>query len=202
MKIYDSQTAPNPRRVRIFLAEKGVAIPYEQVDIVKADNRSAEFRRKNPLGTLPVLELDDGSYIAESVAICRYFEETQPQPPLMGTDARDRALVEMWQRRMELEVFVPITQVFRNLHPFFAGRIPQVAEWGEVNRKAAEARMAWLDTILAEREFIAGDRYTIADITALCGIDFGRVSKIRIDPAHTHLARWHAAVSARPSAKA
>ena len=202
MKIYDSQTAPNPRRVRIFLAEKGVAVPYEQVDIVKADNRSAEFRRKNPLGTLPVLELDDGTFIAESVAICRYFEETQPQPPLMGTDARDRALVEMWQRRMELEVFVPITQVFRNLHPFFAGRIPQVAEWGEVNRKAAEARMAWLDTILAEREFIAGDRYTIADITALCGIDFGRVSKIRIDPAHTHLARWHAAVSARPSAKA
>ena len=202
MKIYDSQTAPNPRRVRIFLAEKGIAVPYEQVDIVKADNRSAEFRRKNPLGTLPVLELDDGTCIAESVAICRYFEETHPRPPLMGTDARDRALVEMWQRRMEFEIFVPITQVFRNLHPFFAGRIPQVAEWGEVNRKAAEARMAWLDTVLAEREFIAGDRYTIADITALCGIDFGRVSKIRIDPAHAHLARWHAAVSARPSAKA
>ena len=202
MKIYDSQTAPNPRRVRIFLAEKGVAVTYEEVDIGKADNRSAEFRRKNPLGTLPVLELDDGTYIAESVAICRYFEETHPNPPLMGTDARDRALVEMWQRRMELEVFGPITQVFRNLHPFFAGRIPQVAEWGEVNRKAAEGRLAWLDTVLAEREFIAGDRFTIADITALCGIDFGRVSKIRIQPEHTHLARWHAAVSSRPSAKA
>jgi glutathione S-transferase len=202
MKIYDSQTAPNPRRVRIFLAEKGVDVPYEQVDIVKADNRSAEFRRKNPLGTLPVLELDDGTCIAESVAICRYFEETHPQPPLMGTDARDRALVEMWQRRMELEVFVPITQVFRNGHPVFAGRIPQVAEYGEVCRKAAEARLAWLDTVLAEREFIAGERFTIADITALCGIDFGRVSKIRIQPEHTHLARWHAAVSARPSASA
>ena len=202
MKIYDSQTAPNPRRVRVFLAEKGIAVPYEQVDIVKADNRSAEFRRKNPLGTLPVLELDDGTCIAESVAICRYFEEIHPAPPLMGTDARDRALVEMWQRRMEFEVFGPITQVFRNLHPFFAGRIPQVAEWGEVNRKAAEARLAWLDSVLAEREFIAGDRYTIADITALCGIDFGRVSKIRIQPEHTNLARWHAAVSARPSAQA
>jgi len=202
MKIYDSQTAPNPRRVRIFLAEKGIEVPYEQVDIVKADNRSPEFRRKNPLGTLPVLELDDGTHIAESVAICRYFEETHSKPPLMGTDARDRALVEMWQRRMELEIFVPITQVFRNLHPFFAGRIPQVAEWGEVNRTAAEARLAWLDTVLAEREFVAGDRFTIADITALCGIDFGRVSKIRIQPEHTHLARWHAAVSARPSAKA
>jgi len=202
MKIYDSQTAPNPRRVRMFLAEKGIEVPYEQVDIVKADNRSAEFRRKNPLGTLPVLELDDGTHIAESVAICRYFEEIHPQPPLMGTDARDRALVEMWQRRMELELFSPITQVFRNGHPFFAGRIPQVPEWGEVCRKAAEGRMAWLDTVLAEREFIARDRFTIADITALCGIDFGRVSKIRIQPEHANLARWHAAVSARPSAKA
>ena len=202
MKLYDGGRAPNPRRVRIFLAEKGVAVPYEEVDIGKADNRSAEFRRKNPLGTLPVLELDDGTYIAESVAICRYFEETHPNPPLMGTDARDRALVEMWQRRMELEVFGPITQVFRNLHPFFAGRIPQVAEWGEVNRNVAASRMAWLDTMLAEREFIAGDRFTIADITALCGIDFGRVSKIRIQPEHTHLTRWHTAVSARPSALA
>src|SRR4029450_3053044 len=100
MKIYDSRTAPNPRRVRIFLAEKGVSIPYEDVDISKADNRSPEFRRKNPLGTLPVLELDDGTFIAESVAICRYFEELHPDPPLMASDARDRAIVEMWQRRM------------------------------------------------------------------------------------------------------
>jgi glutathione S-transferase len=202
MKIYDSQTAPNPRRERIFLAEKGVSVPYEEVDIGKAVNRSDEFRRKNPMGTLPVLELDDGTFIAESVAICRYFEATHPEPPLMGTDARDQAIVEMWQRRMELEVFVPITQVFRNLHPFFAGRIPQVAEYGEVCRKAAEARLAWLDTVLADREFIAGPRYTIADITALCGIDFGRVSKIRIAPEHTNLNRWHAEVSGRPSAKA
>src|SRR5215813_4400863 len=111
MKIYDSQTAPNPRRVRIFLAEKGVSVPYEEVDIGKAVNRSDEFRSKNPMGTLPVLELDDGTFIAESVAICRYFEETHPNPPLMGTDARDCAIVEMWQRRMELEIFSPITQV-------------------------------------------------------------------------------------------
>jgi glutathione S-transferase len=202
MKIHDSRTAPNPRRVRIFLAEKGVSVPFEEVDIVKADNRAPEFRRKNPLGTLPVLELDDGTCIAESVAICRYFEELHPEPPLMGTDARDRALVEMWQRRMELEVFLPITQVFRNSHPFFAGRIPQVPEYGEVCRRAAEARLEWLDGVLAQREFIAGERYTIADITALCGIDFGRVSKIRIQPEHANLARWHAAVSARPSAQA
>jgi len=202
VKIYDSQTAPNPRRVRIFLAEKGIEVPYEQVDIVKGDNRSPEFRRKNPMGVLPVLELDDGTCIAESVAICRYFEELHPEPPLMGTDARDRALVEMWQRRMEFEIFIPITQVFRNTHPFFKGRITQVPEYGEACRQVAAHRLAWLDSVLADRQFIAGDRYTIADITALCGIDFGRVSGIRILPEQTHLARWHAAVSARPSAKA
>jgi len=202
MKLYDSKTAPNPRRVRIFLAEKGIAVPTVEVDIVKAENRGEEFRKKNDLGVLPVLELDDGTCIAESVAICRYFEETNPEPPLMGTDARDRALVEMWQRRMEFEVFVPMTQVFRNLHPFFKGRIPQVPEWGEVNRNQAEKQMSWLDRILADRQFVAGDRYTIADITALCAIDFGRVSKIRIQPEQENLARWHAAVSARASAAA
>ncbi|MBI1817465.1 MAG: glutathione S-transferase family protein [Deltaproteobacteria bacterium] len=202
MKIYDSQTAPNPRRVRIFLAEKGISVPYEQVDIGKAENRAPEFRKKNPLGVLPVLELDDGTCIAESVAICRYFEETQPNPPLMGVDARDRALVEMWQRRMESEVLIPIAQVFRNGHPFFKGRIPQVPEWGEVCRKQAVHQLGWLDEVLAQREFIAGARYTIADITALCGIDFGRVSAIKIQPEQKNLARWHAAVSARPSAKA
>jgi glutathione S-transferase len=202
MKIYDSKTAPNPRRVRVFLAEKGIDVPYEQIDIGKAENRSDEFRRKNPMGVLPVLELEDGTCIAESVAICRFFEETQPEPPLMGTDARDRALVEMWQRRMELEVFNSITQVFRNTHPFFQGRIPQVAEFGEVCRKAAENRLAWLDEVLANRPFVAGDRYTIADITALCGIDFGRVTNIRIHPEQKNLARWHAEVSMRPSAKA
>ena len=202
MKIYDSQSAPNPRRVRIFLAEKGIKVPYEEVDIVKAVNRSPEFRKKNPLGTLPVLELDDGTCISESVAICRYFEEIHPEPPLMGTDARDRALVEMWQRCMEFEIFIPIAQVFRNAHAFFKGRIPQVPEWGEVCRKQSEHQLQWLDEVLADREFIAGARYTIADITALCGVDFGRVSGIRIQPEQKNLARWHAAVSSRPSAKA
>jgi glutathione S-transferase len=201
MKLYDARTAPNPRRVRIFLAEKGISVPVEEVDIVSAQNRSAEFRAKNPMGTLPVLELDDGTTIAESVAICRYFEELQPEPALMGTDAKDRALVEMWQRRMEYEVFLPITQVFRNGHAFFKGRIPQVPEYGEVCRTHAEQRLAWLDGVLAERPFVAGERYTIADITALCAIDFGRVSNIRVTPGQPNLARWHAAVSSRPSAK-
>ena len=202
MKLYDASTAPNPRRVRIFLAEKGISVPVDQVDIVSAQNRSPEFRVKNAMWTIPVLELDDGTTIAESVAICRYFEELQPDPPLMGTDAKDRAASEMWQRRMEFELFLPITQVFRNGHAFFKGRIPQVPEYGEVCRKHAEQRLEWLDGVLADRPFVAGERYTIADITALCAIDFGRVSNIRVTPEQPNLARWHAAVSSRPSAKA
>jgi glutathione S-transferase len=202
VKLYDSTLAPNPRRVRIFLAEKGITVPTEQVDIAKATNRQPEYLAKNPLGGVPILELDDGTVIAESVAICRYFEETHPNPPLLGTDAKDRALVEMWQRRMELEITVPIMQVFRNTHAFFKGRIPQVAEYGEVCRKAAESRMRWVDEELARRKFVAGDRYTIADITLLVGIDFGRVSQIRIAPESKHLQRWYEEVSARPSAKA
>ena len=202
MKLYDSAMAPNPRRVRIFLAEKGIDVPLEQVDIGKAENRKEPFLAKNPMGTLPVLELDDGTHIAESIAICRYFEALQPDPPLLGVDAKDIAVVEMWNRRMEIEVFNMITGCFRNTHDFFKGRIPQVPEWGEVCRGAAEKRLAWLDEVLADREFIAGERLTVADITALCGIDFGRITKIGIQPEQKNLTRWHEAVSSRPSAKA
>ena len=202
MKLYDSAMAPNPRRVRIFLAEKGIDVPMEQVDIGKADNRKPEFLAKNPMGGVPVLELDDGTFIAESVAICRYFEETNPNPPLMGTDAKDRAVVEQWQRRMELEIMNTSTQSFRNTHDFFKGRIPQVPEYGAISKEACLKRLVWLDEVLAEREFVAGDRFTIADITALVGIDFGRVTGIRIDPEQKNLSRWHEAVSNRPSAKA
>jgi glutathione S-transferase len=202
MKLYDSASAPNPRRVRIFLAEKGITLSLVPLDIGKAENRQPAFLTKNPLGGLPVLELDDGSCIAESVAICRYFEETQPQPPLLGIDAKDRAVVEMWQRRAELELFRNVTGCFQNTHKFFAGRIPQVPEYGEVCRSAARAPLAWLDGELAGRPFLAGERYTIADITLLCALDFGRVVDIRIAPEHKQLQRWYDAVSSRPSAKA
>ena len=202
MKIYNSSTAPNPRRVRIFVAEKGIQIPYEEVDIAKAINRGEEFRKKNPSGTVPVLELDDGTCISETVAICRYLEELHPNPPLMGVDAKDRAIVEMWQRRMELELLIPIADAFRQRHDFFKGKIRQLPEYAEVQKKNAEERLARLNDELANRKFIAGDRYTIADITALCAIDFGRVSKIAIQPDQANLARWHAEVSARASAKA
>jgi len=202
MKLYDSKMAPNPRRVRIFLAEKGIEVPTVQVDLGKAETRSEAFRAINPLGGVPVLELDDGTQIAESVAICRYFEEVQPEPPLLGVGAADRAVVEMWQRRVELEVFRNVTATFQNTHDFFKGRVEQVPAFGEVARKTARARLAWLDRELAGRPFVAGDRYTIADVTLLCAIDFGRVVDIRIAAEQKHLQRWHEAVSARPSAKA
>ncbi len=155
----------------------------------------------NSLGTVPVLELDDGTCISESVAICRYFEEQHPNPPLMGRDPVDRAWVEMWQRRMELEILLPSAGSFRNTHEFFKGRIEQVPEYGEVSKRVCLSRLDWLDGELADREFIAGDRYTIADITAMVGIDFGRVTGIRIQDGQKNLARWHQAVSSRPSAK-
>jgi glutathione S-transferase len=202
VKLYDSALAPNPRRVRIFLAEKGIDVPKVQVDIGRQENRQPGFLAKNPLGGLPVLELDDGRFLAESVAICRYFEGRHPKPPLMGVDATDAAFVEMWNRRMELEILSPCAQSFRHTHDFFKGRIEQVPEFGALSREIALARMAWLDRELAGREFVAGDRYTIADITALVGIDFGRPTGIKIGPDQKNLERWHQAVSARPSAKA
>ena len=202
MKIYESHNAPNPRRVRMFLSEKGIQVPYEEVDIGKAVNRGEEFRKKNPLSTVPVLELDDGTFISESVAICRYFEELQPQPPLFGADAKQRALIEMWNRRIEFNILQPIADAFRQRHDFFKGRIRQLAEYAEVQRLNAEDGLDWLDRELGSRRFIAGDQFSIADITAVVAIDFGRVSKIAIKPDQLNLARWHAEVSARPSAKA
>jgi glutathione S-transferase len=202
MKIHEFTQAPNPRRVRIFLAEKGITVPYEQVNLAAGDNRKPEFLAKNPMGGVPVLELDDGTFIAESVAICRYFEETHPEPRLMGVDAKDKAVVEMWQRRMEFEILSNCAGSFRNTSEFFKGRIPQVPEYGAVCKNAALKRLEWLDKELASREFVAGSRYTIADITALVGIDFGRTTGIKILPEQKNLARWHQAVSSRPSAKA
>jgi len=202
MKIYNSPVAPNPRRVRVFLAEKGITVPYEDVDIGNAVNRQPEFRKKNPLAGVPVLELDDGTCIAESVAICRYFETLHPEPPLMGTDAKDRAVVEMWNRRMELALLLPIADSFRQRHEFFKGRIRQLPEYAELQKANALDALGWLDGELANRRYIAGERFTIADITAMIAIDFGRVSKIGIAPEQKNLARWHGEVSSRPSAKA
>jgi glutathione S-transferase len=202
MKLYDSTTAPNPRRVRIFLAEKGIQLPVEQVDIAARANQAEAFRAKNPFGQVPVLELDDGTCISESVAICRYFEEVQPEPPLFGVGAKERALVEMWNRRVELELTNRVFLCFQNTSDFFKGRMQQVPEFGALAKRRAEETLGLLDGVLASQRFIAGDRFSIADITALVGVDFGRVVKLRPTPEQKNVLRWHAEVSARPSAKA
>jgi len=203
MLLYHDTRAPNPRRVRIFLAEKGVAYDTIEVSIAAAEHHKPEFRKKNPLSLLPVLELGDGRILRESMAICRYLEEVYPEPNLMGADAWERAVIEQWNRHAELELLIPITQVFRNTNAFWNGRIKQSPEYGEIMRELAASRFDWLEGELAEREYLAGPRFTVADITALCAIDFGKVSNLRIKAeTHPHLAAWHARVSGRPSAKA
>jgi len=204
MKIYNHPLAPNPRRLRIFVAEKGIKIPYEDVDILNGAGRSPEFLRKNPAGGVPVLELDDGTYLAESVAICRYLEGLHPEPNLMGTDAREQAFIEQWNRRMELLLFGPIGRAFQNTSPLlaqFVGR--QFKDYGSAQLTTAQAQLEWLDRQLNDREFIAVSRYTIADITAQVAIDFGtQMAGLSLDPALANLSRWHKSVSDRPSASA
>ncbi|MFP6626673.1 MAG: glutathione S-transferase family protein [Deltaproteobacteria bacterium] len=202
MKLYDSTIAPNPRRVRMFLAEKGIEVPLEEVDINHAENRKPPFLAKNPMGTLPVLELDDGTYLAESQAICHYFEGLHPEPPLIGTTPQQRAIVQMWDRRMELEIMLPLLGAFRHSSTFFKGRITQVPEYVEPCRHAAAKRLAWVDEVLASREFVAGDGLSLADITLFCTLDFGALVGENYDPKLGNVARWHAAMKERPSAAA
>jgi glutathione S-transferase len=201
MKILETRTAPNPRRVRIFLAEKGIAMQYEEVDLMNL--KTAEFTKLNAFQRVPVLVLDDGSAISETMAICRYFEETNPTPALMGTGAKQRATVEMWNRRMELGLMFAVAAAFRHSHPAMAHlENPQVKEWAEVNKPRALAIVQMLDAELADRAFIAGDSFSVADITAMCAIDFMRPARIARPEGLKHLERWHADVSARPSTKA
>ena len=203
MLLYHDPRAPNPRRVRMFLAEKNVAYDTIEVLISTSANQTPEFRRKNPLALLPVLELPDGRVLRESMAICRYIEELYPEPNLLGVDPWERAVIEQWNRHAEFELLVPIAQVFRNTHNFWAGRIRQCPEFGEIMRELTSTRFDFFENELSQRPYLAGQRFTVADITALCAIDFGKVAQIRIDPAaHPHLASWHQRVTERPSAKA
>ena len=175
MKLYDGGRAPNPRRVQIFMAEKGLDIERIQVDIASLEQKSEAFTKINPMQRLPVLVLDDGTVIAETVAICRYLEELHPEPPLMGVDAKDKAIVEMWQRRVEMGFLMPVAFAFRHQHPGAATlEQPQITEWAEANRPKAREFMEFLDAELAGRPFIAGERFTIADITAY--VEIGRAS--------------------------
>lgn len=203
MILYDYPGGPNPRRVRIFLAEKGISVPMETVDILKRRNRQPDFLEKNPTGGIPILELDDGTCISESVAICRYFEELHPEPPLFGTGAKQRAIIEMWLRRVELNLMVPIGMVWVHGHPLTAKLIQQIPEAAAQNRVRTAMGYRLLNDQLAENDFIAGDAYSVVDAVALATYDFG-AGLVGVPPEDglTHLARWHAAVSARPSATA
>lgn len=203
MKLYDSRQAPNPRRTRIFLAEKGITVPTEQVDIMAKQHKTPEYAAINPLQRMPALMLDDGTVITESIAICRYFEVLQPEPPLFGVGAKEIALVEMWNRRVELGLFFPVAQVFRHTHPAMRElEVPQVPDWAEANKPRIIDFLHVLDGELKNTRFIAGDRYTVADITALCAVDFMKPAKVAVPDDCTNVKRWHADVSARPSAKA
>lgn len=203
MKLYSLKGAPNPRRVRIFLAEKKIALSVEEFELEKGTHRQPGFLKRNPLGLLPVLELDTGETICESVAICRYFDEMVPEPPLFGRSSRERVDVEMWTRHMEHELLVPVIDVFVHTHPLWAGRRTQIPAYGELRHGLLVERLRWLDEVLKDRAFIAADRYTVADITAQAAILTGRaVSKLVIPDDHKNLARWWKAVSARPTARA
>lgn len=203
MKILETRLAPNPRRVRIYLAEKGIQVPTEELDLMKGELKSESFTRLNKLQRVPVLVLDDGTAICESMAICRYFEELHPEPALFGTGALGRALVEMWQRRIELGLLGPVAAAFRHLHPAMAPfEVPQVAAWGEANKPKAHEMLHILDDQLAAHRYIAGDAYSVADITTLVAIDFMKPARVHRPEGLAHLERWYAEVSARPSAKA
>jgi glutathione S-transferase len=203
MKLYDGGRAPNPRRVRIFLAEKGIHVPTEQVDLGALQQRSDAFTAINPMQRVPALVLDDATVIAESVAICRYFEALHPEPPLFGRGALESALVEMWNRRAELHLLFPVAAVFQHQHPAMKQMVqPQVPEWGEANKPRVTAFLQFLDGELKDRPFVAGANYTIADITALVAVDFMRVSKLAVPEQLGNVRRWHQAVSARASAAA
>lgn len=211
MKLYDSTMAPNPRRVRIFMAEKGVTCDNVQIDIIKGENLSEEFLAVNPRGFLPTLVLDDGTVIDETVAICRYIEETHPEPPLMGTDPVSKAQIEARQRHMEFDGLLGAMDAFRNSFPGFASRglggnvgtidaIPALSERGKT------MVLKYYETLndhLAGSKFVAGDAFSVADITALCTIDFATAAaRVPIPDACEDLKRWHEEVSARPSAQA
>jgi glutathione S-transferase len=203
MKLYDGGRAPNPRRVRIFLAEKGIQVPLEPVDLGSLQHKSESYTAINPLQRLPALEFDDGTVLTESIAICRYFEAVAPEPPLFGIDGRDGAIVEMWNRRAEMHLLAPVSAVFRHGHPAMAAmEVPQVPAWAEANKPRALDFLSFLDRELATRAYIAGPRYSVADITAMVAFDFMKPAKLAVPDDLTHLRRWHTEVAARPSAKA
>lgn len=203
MLLYTTPLAPNPRRVRMFLAEKNVTIPMRDVNLMTLEHKNETYRQVNILEEVPALVLDDGETLTESVAICRYIESLYPEPALFGCGGREQAFVEMWQRRIELRLFTPVALAFRHSHPALARlESPQLPELAALQRSRAQQMMRFLDQELASRRFIASDAFTIADITAFIAMDLTKHGRVEIPADLPHLSRWRVEVSARPSAAA
>ena len=202
MIFYDGGGAPNARRVRIYLSEKGLDIPMKTIDIMKGEHKTDEYKKISPLSQVPALELDDGTFITESIAICRYFEALNPDPNLMGTDPNEIAIIEMWQRRLELLLMIPIASVFRHGHPAMKHLENQVIEWSEANKPRILSFYNWLDKQLKGKDFICLNRYTLADVTALTCFEFAKWPKINIPEDCLNLKKYYQMLSDRPSAKA
>jgi glutathione S-transferase len=203
VRLYDGGRAPNPRRTRIFLAEKGISVPVEPVDLGALEHMKPEYAQVNPLRRVPALVLDDGTVLTESVAICRYFEALHPEPALFGRGPLESARVEMWNRRLELNLLFAVAHVFRHTHPAMkAMEVPQVPAWAEANKPRILEFLAVVNRQLEGRRFITGDAFTIADITGLVAVDFMKPAKLGVPDELTQVRRWHAELSARPSASA
>ena len=202
MILYDFVPAPNPRRVRIFLHEKGIEVPTKQIDIMKGEHKKKEYKKASPLSQVPTLELDDGTFITESIAICRYFEALQPEPSLMGDNAEEIAIIEMWQRRFELLLMIGIANTYRHGHPAMAALEDQIKEWSEASRPRVIKMMYWFDKQIKDKEFICLNKFTIADISALVCFEFAKWPKIAIPSDCTNLMHYYKRLNSRPSAKA
>jgi glutathione S-transferase len=201
MRLYDFPQSPNCRKVRVYLAEKGLQVPLHPVNLLAGEQYSPEFLRRNPFGAVPILELDDGSVIPESLAIIEYFEELHPHPPLLGTNPLSRALVRAWERRAELGVVLQDTRRFFHSNPFFANRVEQNPKVVEEAGQVLQTRLALFNDQLKHEEWVAG-AFSLADITLLIGIDFAAATHFQLDPAWTHLKRWHETMRQRTSAAA
>lgn len=204
MKIFETSTAPNPRRVRMFMAEKGLLDKAEfvQIDIQKGENLTPQYAAMNPMKKVPVMELDDGTCIAETMAICRYFEESYPDTPtLLGDTPVEKALVEQWLRWIEFYLFLPTGMCFQHTSGYFKDRMNPIKEWGEECGKTVEQFMNFLDEHLAGKEYICCDRFTAADINAFTTMAFARVVDIRIHPEQENLKAWFERIKARSSSK-
>jgi glutathione S-transferase len=202
MKLYSFFGAPNPRKVLVYLGEKGIKVPIEEVNIITGENRSPEFLAKNPLGGLPVLELDDGSYLTESLAIIEYLEETQPTPSLLGTNPIERARVREVERICDLGVLGRVAVIFQNTHPFMAARLKQSADTAETARGLMENSLKVLNARLGKSQFVAGPKPTIADCTLFAAMEFATFAQVAFDPTCGNVLRWYEAFKQRPSAQA